>query len=239
MNIQSLCRQLLNTDRLFVQDIQVDDARIGLFAESMTREAICPVCAKSSTEIHSAYIRRPMDLAWADHQVIIHLTVKRFFCRTATCPKRTFAELFPNFLACYARCTQRVIEKQQSIGANVCSRVVEPLLRSLQIGISNTTVDRLVRALPELETRSVQILGIDDWAKRKGQRYGTILVDLEASRVIDLLEDRTADTLVKWLKEHPGIEIVSRDRSATYAEAVDRGAPKAVQIADRWHCQQA
>jgi transposase len=161
--------------------------------------------------------------------------VKRFFCRNMACPKRTFAERFPNLVACYARRTQRVIAKQQRIAVNISAKVSEYLLRLDQIGISDTTINRLVRALPDPNPFWVKVLGVDDWAKRKGQRYGTILVDLERGSVIDLLPDRTANTLGQWLKGHPEIEVVSRDRSQTYAEGITQGAPQAVQVADRWH----
>src|SRR4051812_30532161 len=101
-----------------------------------------------------------------------------------------------------------------------------------------TSPDTLLRRVKRLKNEPAgppRVVGIDDWAWRKGQRYGTIVVDLERSDVIDLLPDRDADTVAVWLKAHPGVEVVSRDRSATYAQAATEGAPQAAQVADRWH----
>src|SRR3954449_10736646 len=101
-----------------------------------------------------------------------------------------------------------------------------------------TSPDTLLRRVKRRKNEPAEpprVVGIDDWAWRKGQRYGPIVVDLERRDVIDLLPDRDADTVAAWLKAHPGIEVVSRDRSATYAEAATQGAPGAVQVADRWH----
>jgi transposase len=169
--------------------------------------------------------------------VVLHLKVKRFFCRNPKCPKVTFAERFPGFLARYARKTDRVLEKQRQIGleVEVCARSAERLLRLWRIGISDTTVNRLLRELPDPPTSKLRAVGVDDWAKCKGQRYGTILVDLERRQIVDLLTDRTADTVMKWLIAQEGIEFVSRDRSKAYAEAIAAGAPQAIQVADRWH----
>jgi transposase len=128
-----------------------------------------------------------------------------------------------------------VVEKQERLGINVCARTAEALLGSDQLGISDTTLNRLLRTLPDPELQAIEVLGVDDWAKRKGQRYGTILVDHQKGKVVDVLEDRTAETLAKWLTAHPEIKIVTRDRSKTYAEGIRQGAPQAVQIADRWH----
>lgn len=235
MNIPKLCLLLLNTDQLLIQNLTMDQSEIRLDVESTTQKASCPECVQESTAIHSHYLRYPVDLAWAQWSVVIQLKVKRFFCRNQACPKRTFAERFPDFVACYARQTLRVVEKQHRIGVNVAARIAEQLLGCEQVGISDTTINRQIRSLPEAETHPVRILGVDDWAKRKGQRYGTLLADLERGETVDVLPDRTADTLTEWLKAHPGIEIVSRDRSQTYAEAIDRGAPQAIQVADRWH----
>ena len=126
-------------------------------------------------------------------------------------------------------------EKQERLGINICARTAQALLELDQMGISDTTLIRMIRALPDPKGHLVEVLGVDDWAKRKGQRYGTILVDHKIKKVMDVLEDRTAETLSKWLGAHPEIKIVSRDRSKTYAEGIRQGAPQSVQVADRWH----
>lgn len=235
MNITNLCQVLLDSEQLTAKEIMVEEKRISLFIDSTSSKAFCPECHIESREVHSRYIRYPVDLAWADRAVVFNLRVKRFFCRNQECSKRTFAEQFPGIVLPYARKTNRVIEKQRRISVNTCARTAEKLLDCEQIRMSDSTVNRIIRKLPESEIGMVRVLGVDDWAKRKGQRYGTILVDLERGEIIDILNDRTADTLAQWLKEHPGIEIVSRDRSQTYADAITKGVPEAIQVADRWH----
>jgi len=226
---------LLDTRGFIIEEIQIEEHGLYLTLESTAVQGTCPNCWQESSQLHSTYLRYPLDLPWAEWPVRLHLRAKRFFCLNPKCPKKTFAEQFPDFLARYARRTDRVRQKQQRLGVNVCARTAEKLLKLDQVGISDTTVNRLLLGLPESEQMTIRVLGVDDWAKRKGQRYGTILVDLERGQVIDLLEERTAEPLVTWLKDHPGIEIVSRDRSQTYGDAIRRGASDAIQVADRWH----
>jgi transposase len=235
MNAINLCLLLLNTSRFLVEEITIEAGEIRIALESTICQACCPQCQQTSTSIHSTYIRYPTDLAWAEWRVILHLKVKRFFCQNPTCPKRTFAQQFPDFVRRYARRTDRVLEKQRRLGVNVCARIAEKLLGLEQIGTSDTTLNRIISNLPDPETETIRVLGVDDWAKRKGQQYGTILVDLERGQIVDLLGERVAEPLVEWLGSHPEIEIVSRDRSQTYADAIARGVPKATQVADRWH----
>ena len=226
---------LLDTRLFIIEGIQTEEHELCLTLESTAVQGTCPKCDQESSQLHSTYLRYPLDLPWAEWPVRLHLRAKRFFCRNQQCPKKTFAERFPDFLARYARRTDRVRQKQQRLGVNVCARTAEKLLKLDQVGISDTTVNRLVLHLPEPEQPVVRVLGVDDWAKRKGQRYGTILVDLERGQIVDLLGERAAEPLVKWLEDHPGIEIVSCDRSQTYGDAIHRGASEAIQIADRWH----
>jgi hypothetical protein len=101
--------------------------------------------------------------------------------------------------------------------------------------VSRDTLLRVIRALPLPTVEPPRVVGMDDWALRKGRTYGTILVDLERRRVLDLLADRSANTVAGWLRDHPGIVVVARDRSAEYARAATNGAGQATQVADRWH----
>lgn len=226
---------LLNTRGFIIEGIQIEEHELCLTLESTAVQGTCPKCDQESSQLHSTYLRYPLDLPWAEWPVRLYLRAKRFFCCNRKCPKKTFAERFPDFLARYARRTDRVRQKQQRLGVNVCARTAEKLLKLDQVGISDTTVNRLLLDLPESEQTTIRVLGVDDWAKRKGQSYGTILVDLERGQIVDLLGERRAEPLVKWLEDHPGIEIVSRDRSQTYGDAIRRGASEAIQVADRWH----
>ena len=235
MNTQDLCLLLLNICQFEIAQISIQDHQITLGLESTVEMATCPACSTASSSLHSRYNRYPIDLPWAEYSVLLELRVKRFFCHNGNCFKRTFAEQFPEVVARYARKTLRVTHKQQYLGVNVCAHVGEKLLEIERIGASDTTLNRLLCQLPEPEKQSIQVLGVDDWAKRKGQRYGTILVDLESNQIIDLLRDRTAETLIQWLINHPEVQTVSRDRSQTYADAIQQALPEATQVADRWH----
>lgn len=200
--------------------------------------ASCPSCHHPSQSIHSRYHRHPSDLPSLGNVVHITLLVRRFYCRNAACPRRTFAERLPELLPPRARRTRRLAEAQERVGVTCGGEAGARLLVRLGLPASADTVLRLVRALPLPQNRSPRVLGVDDWAMKKGQTYGTILVDLEARRVVDLLPDRTAQTLADWLKERDTVTVIARDRSTEYARGSAFGAPAAAQVADRWHLLQ-
>jgi DNA-binding transcriptional regulator YiaG len=175
-------------------------------------------------------------LPWDGIPITIELCVRRFFCCGKECGQRIFTERLPNTVKRYGRRTCRLSTALEQItmalGGSAGSRLAE------QLGIlasGSTLLRELRKKASAIVSVSPRIVGIDDWAWRKGQRYGTIVCDLERGKVIDLLPDRSADSTAEWLRAHPGIEVVSRDRASLYAEAADKAAPHAIQIADRWH----
>jgi transposase len=199
------------------------------------RWARCPLCQRRSKRRHSAYERTLADLPCAGAGVVLHLHVRRFVCRVRWCPRRIFAERLPDLVVPYARRTMRLA---RHLLRTVLALGGQPGARHLAAEgtvVSGRTLLRLLRALPLPADGPVRILGVDDWSRRKGRDFGTILVNLETHTVIDLLPDRTTATLAAWLRQHPELEVVSRDRAEAYAEAIRQGAPQAVQIADRFH----
>ncbi len=165
----------------------------------------------------------------------MHLTVKRFRCQTEACSRATFVEGFPHLLEKYARRTVRLHQAQEDIAFALGGQAGSRLACKLHMPVSGDTLLRMIRGAPTQLSEEAEIIGVDDWAKRRGRVYGTILVDLERHRVIDLLTDRTAETLAQWLRSHPDVKIVARDRSMEYARGISEGAPQAIQVADRWH----
>ncbi|NTW73174.1 MAG: ISL3 family transposase [Eubacteriaceae bacterium] len=204
-------------------------------AQSLQREAICPRCQKSSSRVHSYYNRFPQDLPVCDKNVRLALQVRRFRCMNEDCPQSTFVEQMPVIINKSARKTNRLKNALVAIAFESGGEAGAHLANKLQIEVSPDTLLRLIRNYPTTKTDTTRVMGIDDFALRKGDTYGTILIDLEKHIPIDLLPDRTSGTLAEWLKAHPGIKIITRDRSNEYARGVSEGGPEIIQITDRWH----
>jgi transposase len=203
--------------------------------------ATCPDCKTVSSSRHSNYWRHLKDLPLQGRAVQIRLRVGRWRCRNSVCPRQIFCERLPKVAGKHAQQTQRFGEIVQFIGYAVGGRPGERLGSRLGFPVSNDTLLRRVKqaARSRPPTKSVAVLGVDEWAWRKGYgRYGTILVDLKKRVVVDLLPDESAASFEQWLKEHPGVKIISRDRDGVYAEGASSGAPRAKQVADRFHLVQ-
>ena len=213
--------------------LDVENFTVHLATTATT--AACPLCGSDTRRVHSRYTRRLDDLPCLGRCVRLRIAVRRFVCAQPDCPRRIFAERLPGFATPRARTTDRLRQTQADIGSSLGGEAGARLAARMAITTSPDTLLRRVKRLKNEPAEPPRVVGIDDWAWRKGQRYGTIVVDLERSDVIDLLPDRDTGTVTTWLRAHPGVELVSRDRSSAYAQAATEGASQARQVADRWH----
>jgi transposase len=195
----------------------------------------CPQCHEPSFRIHGHYQRTVADLPCAGRTVILALTVRKFVCTTPDCSRRIFTERLPGLVQSYARMTTRLIALVQALGLGAGGQLGTRLADRSAIATTPSTLLRHLMQLPPPLARAVRVLGVDDWSWKKRHRYGTLLVDLERHKIVELLADRESATLERWLRAHPEVKIVSRDRGKDYARAVTRAAPQAQQVVDRFH----
>jgi transposase len=229
---------ILQIPNCTIENVQIELGTATITIHSTSEGGKCPKCQQISTSVHSYYFRHPDDLPLSDLRVQLQLRSRRFRCLNERCPQKTFCERLNEWLPVYARRTKRLSETLYEAGITAGGQAASDLLPVLRMVASRDTILRTLRREPIPELKTPRVLGVDDWAMRKGINYGTILVDVEHGCVIDLLPDRQADTVADWLKTHPGVEIVTRDRSTVYANGITEGAPEAEQVADRFHLLQ-
>jgi len=218
-----------------ITEIENTPEKLVIAAQSARRSATCTNCGMQSGHYHSSYTRLMRNPPIGMKPVWLAIQVRRFRCRNARCQQKTFAEQFPDLVGRRRRHTYRLMTHLAQIGLATGGEAGVRLAKILAMHTSPATIIRLVRQLDTPVTKPPRIIGIDDWAFRKGRKYGTIIIDHELGKPIDLLPSSAGKDVKEWLEKYPSIEIVTRDRSGEYRDAITEALPDATQIADRWH----
>jgi transposase len=235
MDVNELVRMVFSgLSPLVIEDMADERERIIVWARTPLDTAACPACGASSGRVHGYHWRTVADIPVDGRRVMVRVRVRRLVCPTGGC-RQTFREQVPGVLDRYQRRTTRLTSQVKAVVKELAGRAGARLLAILAVGLSRHTALRTLLQIPLPAGRVPRVIGVDDFALRRRHRYATVVIDAETHERIDVLPGRTADTLEKWLREHPGAEIVCRDGSQTYAEAIRRALPDAVQVGDRWH----
>ncbi len=220
---------------LRLENISIDAESVSLSVASTRSSAACPICGNTSSRLHTHYPRTVSDLPWGGRSVRLSLRVRRFRCANTECRRKIFAERLPSVVEPYARRTARLREILLLVGFALGGEAGARLAERLGMKASPSTLLRRLHSAALPSFPPPEVIGVDDFALLKGRRYGTIVVDLERHRPIELLEDRSAEVLAAWLGQYPQLRIIGRDRSTEYERGIEQGAPQAVEVLDRWH----
>lgn len=219
---------------LKIQKIENYENVSRIYASARSPRSRCPVCGKYSNRVHDYYFRTISDLPIFQSKTIIILKTRKFKCVTKLCQRKVFSEQIPAILR-YSRRTERAAKLLETLAIELTGRLGSIVSKQLNLTVSSSTMTKIAHNLPLPDIVQPKVLGVDDWAYRKGVSYGTILIDMETSRPIDLLPSRDGQVLKNWLLKYNDVKIITRDRSSSYAAAIIEACPTAIQIADRFH----
>ncbi len=238
MAVFSLDLLLPALDEFNLDKLDIKAHLINITLTSSRSIALCPLCSDPSRQIHSRYQRQVQDLPWNAMPILLLLNLKRFFCINQNCKRKIFVERLHPAITAYARRTSRLLQKLTELAFELGGQAGTSICEKLGMSTSASSLLRYINRTPLPSEGFIKMVGVDDWAIRKGQTYGTIVVDLQRHRPVALLQDRTKETFVAWLEKHPEVEIISRDRATAYSQAADLAAPQALQVADKFHLLQ-
>lgn len=220
---------------MHIEQIQTSENDVIITVIATTPTSYCPLCTEPSASIHCHYQRTLRDTPCAGRRIQLLLTLRKFTCHNPNCQRKVFAERLPDFVEPWARTTIRFCQQVTAIGLFTCGNGGARLAARLGIQTSRQTILRRIMDLADPTHGTIFHLGIDKFAFRRGYRFGTLLVNLESHHVVDLLPDRRVETAATWMRQHPDIHVISRDRGGEFAAAAALGAPQATQCADRFH----
>ncbi|MFI9006808.1 ISL3 family transposase [Actinosynnema sp. NPDC053489] len=220
---------------LVIQDVADGGGMVVVTARTRDAAVPCPVCGTPTVKVHGYHRRTLKDVPVDGRQVVVHLRARRLVCSAPGCRRQTFREQVPDLVERHQRRTVRLVRQISQVARELCGRAAARLTDLLTMPASRSTAVRHLWRLPLPELTVPRVIGVDDFALRRRHRYATVIIDAETGRRVAVLPGRDASTMESWLRENPGVEVVCRDGSATYAEAVRRALPDAVQVSDRWH----
>lgn len=227
-------KQLIGVPGLIVNNIDFSYSLVTIYASIKAKRGKCPVCEKHSNKIHDHYTRTISDLPVFQNKTTIFLKTRKFKCQNPQCSRKVFSEQTPYILR-YSRRTERVSKLLDSLSIELTGKLGSMLSGQLLISVSRSTITRIAHKQQLPQIAQPKVLGVDDFAYRKGVSYGTVLIDMETSKPIDILPSREGKELKKWLLKYPDVNIVTRDRASSYSSAINEVCPSAEQVADRFH----
>lgn len=229
-----MIKRLINLPDFCINKVEHSNMSIKIIASINSKRSQCPACGNFSTSVHDSYTRKLVDLSAFQSSTTILLRTRKFKCKDSTCHRRVFSEQTPHTMR-YSRRTARASSILDTLSIELTGRLGSLISKQLLLPVSCSTITRIALKQKLPEVIQLIVLGVDDWAFRKGVNYGTILIDMETSRPIELLASRESSDLKGWLKKYPDVKIVTRDRASSYSSAINEVCPDAIQVADRFH----